>query len=251
MDFLNWPEFKTPGSAAFISDLHLFSRRSNFARHQVAISGAIEQSEMCVWGGDLFDFRWAQLGCDATTVSRSIEWLDDWLVRFPDKPFVFLRGNHDAHAAFATALEQLSRCRENLYCGIDAVRVADTLMLHGDLIEGEGTRASLAKYRESWEARPTAHPFQHRAYDAIVAARLHTAVASAAHRHRRTCQRLWKSIDAELSQEIVGLRRVVFGHTHRHIHAMKLAGIEFYNAGATIRHVKFAPVVLRFGKDKK
>ena len=41
----------------FVSDLHLFSSRSNASEHHDLIGRAIDQSDLCVWGGDLFDFR--------------------------------------------------------------------------------------------------------------------------------------------------------------------------------------------------
>lgn len=249
MEFLAWPTEQTPRSATFISDLHLFSSRSDVDRHRDLIRRSIEESEMCVWGGDLFDFRWTRLACASTTVQQATEWLNDWLEQYPSIPFIFLRGNHDAHASFARALETLAAQHDHFYAGLDALRVSDALMLHGDLIEGEGTRASLALYRESWERRRIAGAMQNRAYDAIVAARLHTAAASAAHRHKVTCRRLWKSVDSELGDEISGVRRVIFGHTHRQIEGLKCGDIEFYNGGAAIRHVKFAPVRIEFRKD--
>jgi UDP-2,3-diacylglucosamine pyrophosphatase LpxH len=45
----------------FISDLHLFSNRCNASEHVDLMARAIDESELCVWGGDLFDFRWSRL----------------------------------------------------------------------------------------------------------------------------------------------------------------------------------------------
>ncbi len=236
----------SPASVTFVSDLHLFSGRSNFERHQTAIEESVERSEMCVWGGDLFDFRWTRLGDEATTLSQAIGWLDGWLQQYPEKQFVFLSGNHDAHRSLAKAVTELAKSRSNFISDLDVIRIHDTLLLHGDLIEGVGTRESLAAYRLSWEQKPVATPIQSRVYDAAVAVRLHKAAASAAHRHRGTCRKLWRCVSRELGDDVHGIRRVVFGHTHRQIRGLRVDNVEFFNGGATVRHVPFAPVQLLF-----
>jgi UDP-2,3-diacylglucosamine pyrophosphatase LpxH len=246
MEYFQWPIERTPVSATFVSDLHLFSNRSSYGVHRESIERSIDEAEMCVWGGDLFDFRWTRLGDDRATVVESTRWLRDWLERYPAKQFVFLRGNHDANAAFQASLCQLASEYANFYCELDAVRVGDTLMLHGDLLEGAGTRASLATYRDSWRHKPIAGRVQNHIYDVAVLARLHKAAAMSAHRHRATCTRLWRSISSELGGEIAGVQRVVFGHTHRQIRGLKFARTQFFNPGAAVRHVKFAPVNLHF-----
>ena len=45
------------GRLTFISDLHLFSNRCNASEHHDLIERSIQQSDLCIWGGDLFDFR--------------------------------------------------------------------------------------------------------------------------------------------------------------------------------------------------
>lgn len=244
MDYLVWPSDQLPSRVAFISDLHLFSTRSDFPRHRWAIERAIEDAEMCVWGGDLFDFRWTRLGCETSTIQGALTWLREWLERFPSKHFVFLRGNHDSNPKLAAAVRELANESPHFWAGHDILRIANTLMLHGDLIEGRGTRASLALYRRGWESKRIAGHLQNRAYDALIRSRVHNAVAMAAHRHRATCQRLWMSLQSELHQETYGVERVVFGHTHRLIRGLKINGIEFFNGGAAIRHVGFMPVSL-------
>jgi UDP-2,3-diacylglucosamine hydrolase len=66
----------------------------------------------------------------------------------------------------------------------------------------------------------------------------------AVHRRRATCIRLLHWMHQQPYQATEGVSRVVFGHTHRKLDGYRVAGIEFFNGGATIRHVPFAPVVL-------
>ncbi|MGB7347232.1 MAG: metallophosphoesterase [Pirellulaceae bacterium] len=228
----------------FISDLHCFSSRSTAAQHDRLIGQVIERSDVCVWGGDLFDFRWSQLGHEDESIAVALQWLERFYQNFPSKQFVFLSGNHDAHQAFVQQLHQWALPKERFQCGLDALITGDTLFLHGDVIEGGGSDLAFSSYRRSWQNKPIAKPHASKLYDAAVRARLHNAVAFSAHRRRRTCQRLIRWIDRQDAQLIRPVRRVVFGHTHRRIDCYQMSGFEFYNGGAAIKHVKFHPVEL-------
>lgn len=241
-----WPEDAEPERLTFISDLHLFSSRSNAGQYESLIEESVDWSDLCVWGGDLFDFRWSQAGNGEATINLALRWLGDWCERFPDKQFIFLLGNHDAHAPFGEALRQRFADHPKFFGGVDSVRIRDTLFVHGDVIEGDGSAQAFDQYRERWSNKPEAGPLQHRAYDAAVAARLHRAVATAAHRKRRTCLRLLRWMHRQPHDRVQGVRQIVFGHTHRQIHGLWVDGVRFYNGGATIRHVPFSPVKIEF-----
>lgn len=240
-----WPSENLPQRVAFISDLHLFSNRCNAEEHQLAIEEAVQWSELCVWGGDLFDFRWSRLSNESATVDRAIGWLQDWCQRYPDKSFAFLQGNHDVHAAFATQLRHWARENPRFLSGLECLRVGDVLMLHGDVIEGNGSSEAFLAYRNRWSGRPPARRVQHRAYDVAIAARLHRAVAPAVHRNRRTCLRLLRWMHRQPDSAVGGVSRVVFGHTHRMMSGRRVRGVQFFNGGAAIRHVPFCPVTLQ------
>ena len=248
-----------PLQMAFISDLHLFSSRCNYERHEATIRRAVEASDVCVWGGDLFDFCWSRIGGGDVSRKAAIDWLEAWRAEFPEKTFVYLTGNHDAQAAFRESLDQWARPHtqpENLspsdtdgdnsdstgaaqhvrlpmrpgsvYVGLDAIRLADTLMVHGDVIEGGRNSVGLDQYRNRWAHEPATSPanLQNGLYDAAVTARL---------LH-------WARQQPDWMHHNIG--QVVFGHTHRCLRGVHVAGIDFYNAGAAVKHVKFEPVVL-------
>ncbi|KLU04944.1 hypothetical protein RISK_003212 [Rhodopirellula islandica] len=272
------PDLADPVQLAFISDLHLFSSRCHIERHEATIRRAIEASNVCVWGGDLFDFCWSRLGDGDVSRNAAIEWLEAWRAEFPDKVFIYLNGNHDAQASFRQSLrewalpyqqesdppsvsdpgglgsdstEAAARVRLRLQPGAvhvdwDAVRLADLLMVHGDVIEGGGHAAGLAHYRNRWAHESDKSPanLKNGFYDAAVSARLHLAAAGVAHRRRSTCLRLLHWARQQPTWLHHDVQRVVFGHTHRCLRGVHVAGIDFYNGGAAVKHVKFEPVVL-------
>lgn len=242
----SWPADQSVGRLTFISDLHLFSNRCNASEHHDLIERSIEQSDLCVWGGDLFDFRWSRLSGEHQSVTQAIEWLDQWYDRFPTTDFVFLDGNHDAHGAFSRELSRWSEQRPRFQCGLDCLRVHDTLLLHGDVIEGRGNADAFAEYRGRWQDKKVAGRMANHIYDVAVAARVHKAAALAAHRRRATCIRLVRWMHQQPNESTEGVRRVVFGHTHRRIRGYRIQGIEFHNGGAAIRHVPFSPVMIEF-----
>lgn len=235
-----------PGTSriCFISDLHLFSDRSNFNEHLASVEAAIESADLCIWGGDLFDFRWNQLQSEQLAVSQAIEWIENWVRRYPRKTFLYVDGNHDANVLFRASLRRWANDEATFHCGFNCLRVADTLFIHGDVIEGRGTTESFREYRLRWEQKPTASKLARRAYDAAIAIRAHQVAAMAAHRQRATCLRLLQWMQQQPQVETSGVKRIAFGHTHRKLHDYQLGGIRFYNGGASIRHVPFQPVVL-------
>lgn len=228
----------------FISDLHLFSNRCNASQHIDLMRRSIADSDLCIWGGDLFDFRWSRLRDEAYSVEAALDWLDDWYRMFPEKQFVYLDGNHDAHDLFTQALARWSEDRDRFQCGLDCIRVSNTLLLHGDVIEGKGSLDAFADYRGRWKNKPVASEVASQVYDMAVAARVHKAAAMAAHRRRATCLRLIRWMHGQPEESTRGVNRIVFGHTHRRISGYRVRGIEFHNGGAAIHHVPFHPVTL-------
>jgi UDP-2,3-diacylglucosamine pyrophosphatase LpxH len=239
-----WEPPSPVGKLTFISDLHLFSSRSIAEQHRELMAAAIERAEVCVWGGDLFDFRWSRLATDDESIRRALDWLQRWYDQFPDKQFVYLDGNHDAHRLFARRLAQWSAGRDRFRCGLDCLRVGPALLLHGDVIEGNGSTDRFLQYRGRWQDKPMAGNTANRMYDAAVAARVHRAAAMATHRHRRTCLRLLHWIHQQPASATCGIQQVVFGHTHRRLDGLRVDGIQFYNGGAAIQHVPFSPITL-------
>ncbi|TWT74253.1 metallophosphoesterase [Allorhodopirellula solitaria] len=252
-------------TVAFISDLHLLSSRCSYPDHRLAIRQAIESADLCVWGGDLFDFCWSCRGDGPTSRRLAIEWLDDWKREFPEKTFVYLTGNHDAQPEFQAALADWAGNAQRaypiaqkqptlaiepsaVYVGLDAIRIGNCLLVHGDVIEAGGVHAGLADYRSRWQHERTGKPqppaIRNGLYNVAVNARLHLATAGVAHRRKNVCLRLLHWMHRQPDWVGEGVHRIAFGHTHRRLSGIRIAGYEFYNGGATVKHVPFAPIVL-------
>ena len=242
----NWQFNQAHGLICFISDLHLFSDRCCVQEHTDVIRRSIERSDLCIWGGDLFDFRWSRLGCEERSVSEAIAWLDRWTQQFPQKQFLYLDGNHDAHLPFRLDLKTWSQGVSTFNCGYNSVRIGDTVFTHGDVIEGRGSLQAFRDYRASWENKPVASRFASRAYDVAIAVRAHQVAALTAHRKRSTCLRLLRWLHRQDSESVTGVRRFVFGHTHRRLLDYEVGGVRFYNGGAAIRHVPFSPILIDY-----
>lgn len=267
---------------AFVSDLHLLSSRCDYAHHAISVRNAVQSAEVCVWGGDLFDFCWSCEGDGPASRAIAIDWLERWRVEFPEKTFVYLNGNHDAQTEFQTALQRWAGSEADpplppettarsvpsetsvtrapasadrlpirpgaTYVGWDAIRLGDCLMVHGDVIEGNGAAVGLARYRSRWQHERTGvpHPpmIRNRLYNAVVSTRLHLATAGVAHRHKNVCMKLMRWIRSQPEWVGEGLQRIIFGHTHRRLGGVRVADYEFFNGGAAVKHVPFEPVVL-------
>ncbi|MBX3438851.1 MAG: hypothetical protein KF861_15270, partial [Planctomycetaceae bacterium] len=61
--------------ACFVSDLHLFANRSRADRYLEAIERAADAADLCILGGDIFDFRWSTLPSTEATVESAVAWL--------------------------------------------------------------------------------------------------------------------------------------------------------------------------------
>lgn len=252
-----------PLTIAFISDLHLLSSRHDYARHAASVRRAIESCDVCIWGGDLFDFHWSCEGDGVISRQIAIEWLQRWRLEFTEKTFVYLTGNHDAQPSFQYELRSWAGPSPegdvwamppgSTFACLDAVRIGDCLFLHGDVIESLpkriGRNVSLTHYRRKWEHERVGNHepplVRNRLYNAAVSARLHLATAGVAHRRRSVCLRLLRWVRHQPQWVGDGITRIVFGHTHRRIDGVSMAGVEFHNGGAAVRHVAFEPVIVR------
>jgi UDP-2,3-diacylglucosamine pyrophosphatase LpxH len=239
-----WPPTDSIRRVTFVSDLHLMSQRSTAEVHRHAIATAIADADVCIWGGDLFDFRWSRVRGESASVDAALRWLDQWHRDFPDTHFVYLNGNHDEHAVFRTRLLEWASQHDRFDAGGECLRIGETLFLHGDVIQGDGSSDAFARYRQSWQAKPVASGLSSHLYQVAVSARVHKAAAMAAHRRRSTCARLLRWLRTMPREQTDGISQIVFGHTHRHLHGYHHGGVQFFNPGATVRHVAFRPVTL-------
>ena len=232
-------------SGIFVSDLHLFSPRSVASAAEQAIFTPGDATRCIVLGGDIFDFRWSTQGSHQDTLDATRRWLISLVETTESSPVVYLPGNHDCHPEFLEVLEQIARTHELFSWSPHHLILGDCLFLHGDVLDAGGIDA-LPVYRRKFHHESPQSPLAHRCYDAAVEMRIHKMVPRIRHQPQRSCTQLLKIIPQieETSSEI---RRVYFGHTHVPIDGLEVNDIQFFNPGASLRHM--TPCTHRFTVD--
>lgn len=228
-------------SACFLSDLHLLSPRSMAPQWMHSIDSACHPSDLIVLGGDIFDFRWATLGGHDATLAAARNWLSRLLERHDRSRVVYILGNHDSHPDMQALLDELARTSGRLEWTAESYRLGDCLFCHGDVLDA-GSLAQLPYYRRRFQHERPASRAAHNAYEVAVAMRLHRALPTLFHRPRATCTKLTELLSLASRPEYAGIQRIFFGHTHVPIYELPIGPFHFYNPGAALRHLNFAPI---------
>ncbi|MEW4526145.1 MAG: metallophosphoesterase [Maioricimonas sp. JB045] len=235
--------------ACFVSDLHLFANRSRGDRHLEAIRDAARQSNHCVLGGDIFDFKWSTLPSMRATVDAAVDWLHDLSVRVPDCSIHFLLGNHDYYHELIDRLPDLARDVPNFDWERFYLRLGDTMFLHGDVADRKMTAARLEERRARvrHEQRGALH---NRAYDMVVRTHLHAILPHAVYPKGVVARRILAYLRDIGHGPEDGIRHVYFGHTHRAVNGFHHAGVKFHNGGAPIGRARFRILELEVAGDE-
>jgi len=223
---------------AFVSDLHLFASRSSASTHFEELIHASRQSDDCVLGGDIFDFRWSRYRTAEETADAAIEWLLDFLNSTENCRIHFILGNHDDHPLLHARLPQLTRDYSRFDWARFYYRLGDTLFLHGDVADRNMTATCLERQRNRFQ-HGTRSPFQHRLYDMAVRTNLHLLPPTAAYPKRKVARRILSYMNQIGQGPESGIRHVCFGHTHRPVDNYHLGNVIFHNCGAPIGKGKF------------
>lgn len=227
--------------ACFVSDLHLLSPRSMAEKWQSSIDAACRGCQLIVLGGDIFDFRWATMGGHLATLRAGRWWLNELLRKNPDARVVYLLGNHDSHPDMQLLLEDVAVKTGRLEWHSESFRLGDCLFCHGDILDAGG-QAGLADYRRKFHHERPASRAAHGAYEVAVAMRLHRTIPTLFHRPRATCARLSELLKLTPFADHSDVQRVFFGHTHIPIYELPIGTVQFFNPGAALRHLNFAPI---------
>lgn len=224
----------------FVSDLHMFSSRSQALRHQATIHTAADRADTFVLGGDIFDFRWSTLGSVENTVDKSIRWLDELVASHPRCDFHFVLGNHDFNRKFLTALDSYSLAASNLTCHHYYLRLGKSVFLHGDVADKANLCPTKLRHRrEHWLRDEVRSPMRHMLYDLAVQANLHRVAGRVVHPRWRVAARIWQYLNYIDSGHAAGVEHVYFGHTHESLMNYEFGGLKFHNGGAPMRGLDF------------
>lgn len=223
----------------FVSDLHLFSRRSRADRHAEAIRAAAEQAHTFVLGGDIFDFRWTTLPTVGQTIDSAVRWLDDLAAAHRQCEFHFVLGNHDANQEFVNRLAELSEETPNLAWHDYYLRRGSNIFLHGDVTDRRTTPEMLARSRARYHVDTKRGATANLLYDWAVKARLHKVAAHVSKPKRLVAKRLISYLRQVGHGPESGLTDVYFGHTHAALSDYRFGGLAFHNCGAPIDGLDF------------
>jgi len=224
-----------------VSDLHMFSKRSDFAVHEDAIFDHASRADVFILNGDTFDFRWTVLPSMDETVMAAIRWLRYLTERFPRCEFHFILGNHDNNQAFIEELSRLAVEKDNLAWHPYYLKLGDTVFLHGDVSDKPMMGpAGLEKHREEWLHDTVRRPIYHRLYDMAMNVGLHRMAQAAKYPRKRVVRRVLAYLDDLGLGAENGLKHVYFGHTHGAMQNFGYGGLLFHNAGSPMKGLKFS-----------
>jgi UDP-2,3-diacylglucosamine hydrolase len=224
----------------FVSDLHLFSRRSQAHTHKDALHATAKSADTFVLGGDIFDFRWSTLRSTAHTIDAAIAWLEELVLPHPHCQFYFVLGNHDCNRNFVARLERLAADTPNLLWHEEYIRLGHSLFLHGDAADGEHTSPSLLARRQKWHHDEKRRgPVKNLIYDVVVETHLHRVVGKLVNPQARVAARIVNYLGDIGHGPHNGLRHIYFGHTHVAMSHFPFGGLMFHNGGAPIKGLEF------------
>lgn len=224
----------------FVSDLHLFSKRSLAPSHQQSLHSAAASARTFIFGGDIFDFRWSTYRCSKVTTTAAIDWLDNLVSRHSSCRFHFILGNHDSNARFVESLDRYASAQANLDVHPFQMQQDDCIFLHGDAADKKQmTTADLAQHRKHWSHDESRGKAANLLYDLAVTARLHKVASRLVHPQKQVTSRLAHHLHQQGHSAKSGLRHVYFGHTHAALDHYHHAGLMFHNGGAPIAGLPF------------
>lgn len=231
-------ELPSMPKVCFIADLHLFARRSTASLHQNRMIQSALESDLCVLGGDIFDFRWSTYLTEDETAHAAVEWLREFDRATHHCQVHFLLGNHDDHPELLERLPFLEQEMPTFEWSRYFYRLGDTLFLHGDVADKTMTAACLKLQREQFihGSRTELH---HRLYDVAIKAQLHRLAPPAVYPCQRVAKRILKYMESVGHGQKTGVKHVYFGHTHRPMDHYLCEGVHFHNGGAPIGNAPF------------
>ena len=222
----------------FVADLHLFSHRSRGHLIDEEILAAARRSQVCVLGGDIFDFKWSAHSSHEASLLAAVEWLCRLIEAVPECQFHFVLGNHDDLPALVALLPELATRYANFYWDRFYLRLGDTMFLHGDAADRQMSHERLTDRRDRF-SHARRHRLAHGLYGLLVRAHLHRLIPHAVYPPAIVADRLLKYLREVGHGPEEGVRQVCFGHTHRPLAAYQRGGLQFHNGGAPIGRAQY------------
>lgn len=224
-----------------ISDLHLFTSRTNAHRWHERMHAAAAEADYFVLNGDIVDFRWSELPGVEPTIEAAVAWLDELCTAHSGCDFYYVLGNHDGLADFAARLEDLARERHNFHWHASHVRIGRSLFLHGDL--PIHARHNDPLDRPLLPSRPAKGLTLRTAYRLAFAVRIQRIITlwMGPKNSARRIVRALRRDHPDLAEQV---HDVYFGHIHRAFQDFQHEGFRFHNTGCALRGLTCRPLTV-------
>lgn len=232
-----------------VSDLHLFSKRSQADRYLQEIRNAAAQADLLVLNGDIFDFQWTTYPSEAQTLQAAKQWIVDLITQRPKCDFVFIIGNHDAVPSYLSVLSELDATYANIHWREHYLKIGDKLFTHGDALHGGSTLAGLQTYRASCNSKQYG-----RAQKQLYATLTNLGVASLANKtvgKRKACKGILDFLATNFPHAAQGLKDIYFGHTHNALTAYEYQNLRFHNCGGPFAASRFLIHEFTFSMEER
>lgn len=225
-------------AGTFVSDLHLFCPRSAADEVQKRLAQYQSASECIVLGGDIFDFRWSTHESHDASLEAALNWLKKLIATTGQSRIIFLPGNHDCVPEFLQELDNLTIYEPRFEWHNHHFQINDSLFLHGDILDAGPSLDHLAEYRRKFHHYEPKSKISQSAYDVAVAMRIHKIVPNLIRKPSRTCRGLLDTLRKMNLADNDDVKKIYFGHTHVAIDGLDVDGIQFFNPGGSLRHLK-------------
>jgi len=229
---INVPQAMKLGS--IVSDLHMLTNRTSIDRYMDEIFQAAAQSDLFIFNGDLFDFKWSLHEELDSSVQAAAVWVYDLVRAFPTCQFVVLIGNHDNVSAYMEALNRLAHDLPNLAWEQFHLRLGDKVFLHGDVGDELMTPDEFVAFRKRCDRDHRPAKWRYTLYSIITNSGLHKIVPKLVSK-RRHAEHIIAYLQEALGYDFNEIREIFSGHIHSSYTDYRLRGLLFHNTGAAIR----------------
>ena len=225
-----------------ISDLHLFSRRSDGADLWSQAGDDHKDADTLVLNGDFFDFRWSHHPNEESSIAAAVAWVDRLLTSSRWRAVHYIFGNHDCLTSFQTRLEAFAADHAQLACHDHRLQIGRNLFLHGDCANRLMDAGALERYRDAWSRDRPRGAVRRVLYDGADALGLSRAFQELYFPRTRSVQRVAHHLNHVMPAWREDIDHCYFGHTHRPFRDLELEGVRFHNTGSGIRGMGFLPL---------
>lgn len=221
-----------------ISDLHLFSSRSTWNGFLDTFNVTLQNCEILVLNGDIFDFQWTTLRSIYHTVIQAEHWILTIMERYPKLTIHYILGNHDCHHLFTERLFNLADRYSSFYIYKYYFQLGSLFFLHGDCANWRMTFEQHKKYRCFWNnitKLPCLFFYLYNLLDVSGATKLINKIRFPQNAVARRAIYYLSTLPEGFP---INLKQIYIGHTHLPFNNFMWDGYTFHNTGSAIRNME-------------